>query len=77
MSFKEKVLSKSNSYSHYKKENEKLLEKIDSLEKENLKLESELDFLKNQENHVLKKKFADFEKTSSFCHWEFIEFYLI
>ena len=30
MSFKEKILSKSNSYQHYKKENEELLKKIDS-----------------------------------------------
>lgn len=76
MSFKEKVLSKSNSYNHYKKENKRLLEKIEKLENENLKLEEELDFLKNRENHIFKKKFANFEKTSSFCHWEFIEFYL-
>ena len=54
MSFKEKVLSKSNSYNHYKKENKTLLEKIEKLENENLKLEEELDFLKNNENHIFK-----------------------
>ena len=76
MSFREKVLSKSNSYNHYKKQNQELLEKIDSLEKENEKLENELNFLKNDQTASLKKKYANFKSTGSFCDWEYIEFYL-
>ena len=76
MSFREKVLSKSNSYNHYKKQNQELLEKIESLEKENEKLENELNFLKNDQTASLKKKYANFKSTGSFCDWEYIEFYL-
>ena len=76
MSFREKVLSKSNSYNHYKKQNQELLKKIDSLEKENEKLENELNFLKNDQTASLKKKYANFDSTGSFCDWEYIEFYL-
>ena len=76
MSFREKVLSKSNSYNHYKKQNQELLEKIESLEKENKKLENELNFLKNDQTASLKKKYANFDSTGSFCDWEYIEFYL-
>ncbi|WP_295116130.1 FkbM family methyltransferase [uncultured Methanobrevibacter sp.] len=76
MSFREKVLSKSNSYNHYKKQNQELLEKIESLEKENEKLENELNFLKNDQTASLKKKYANFNSTGSFCDWEYIEFYL-
>ena len=61
MSFKEKILSKSNSYNHYKEQNEELLEKIEKLEKEN-------------EN--LKKKCFNFERTGSFCSWDFVDFYI-
>ena len=76
MSFREKVLSKSNSYNHYKKQNQELLEKIESLEKENEKLENELNFLKNDQTTSLKKRYANFDSTGSFCDWEYIEFYL-
>lgn len=76
MSFREKVLSKSNSYNHYKKQNQELLEKIESLEKENEKLENELNFLKNDQTASLKKKYTNFDSTGSFCDWEYIEFYL-
>lgn len=76
MSFREKVLSKSNSYNHYKKQNQELLEKIESLEKENEKLENELNFLKNDQTASLKKKYTNFNSTGSFCDWEYIEFYL-
>ena len=76
MSFREKVLSKSNSYNHYKKQNQELLEKIESLEKDNEKLENELNFLKNDQTASLKKKYANFDSTGSFCDWEYIEFYL-
>lgn len=76
MSFREKVLSKSNSYNHYKKQNQELLEKIESLEKENEKLENELNFLKNDQTASLKKRYANFDSTGSFCDWEYIEFYL-
>ena len=76
MSFREKVLSKSNSYNHYKKQNQELLEKIESLEKENEKLENELNFLKNDQTASLKNKYANFDSTGSFCDWEYIEFYL-
>ena len=76
MSFREKVLSKSNSYNHYKKQNQELLEKIEALEKENEKLENELNFLKNNETVSLKKKYGNFNTTGSFCDWEYIEFYL-
>ena len=76
MSFREKVLSKSNSYNHYKKQNQELLEKIEALEKENEKLENELNFLKNDQTASLKNKYANFDSTGSFCDWEYIEFYL-
>lgn len=76
MNFKEKMLSKSNSYNYYKEQNQELLKKIEALEKENQNLETELDFLKNKENVVLKKKFANFTTTSSFCNWDYIKFYL-
>lgn len=76
MSFKEKVLSKSNSYIHYKKQNQELLKKIEDLEKENEKLENELNFLKKDQTASLKKKYNNFDSTGSFCDWEYIEFYL-
>lgn len=76
MSFKEKFLSKSNSYKHYKKQNTEFLKKIDLLEKENEKLNNELNFLKNDQTANLRKKYANFSSTGSFCDWEYIEFYL-
>lgn len=76
MSFKEKVLSKSNSYNHYKKRNEELLKRIDSLEKENEKLENELNFLRNDQTASIRKEYSNFTSTGSFCDWEYIEFYL-
>lgn len=89
MSFKEKVLSKSNSYNYYKNQNEELLKKIETLEKEkeelrkkiepvekeNEELRKKINFLENKENNILKRKFANFQNTSSFCDWKYIDFY--
>ena len=50
MSFKEKILSKSNSYTYYKKQNEKLME-------ENQLLKSEIKSLKDNKQKNLKNEF--------------------
>ena len=62
MSFKEKILSKSNSYTYYKKQNEKLME-------ENQLLKSEIKSLKDNKQKNLKNEFFEiYDDASSFCN---------
>lgn len=69
MSFKEKVLSKSNSYTHYKKENEKLQQEIESLKKE-------LEDLRQDKKITLRNEFIrTYGTASSFCNWTYIDYF--
>ena len=70
MSFKEKILSKSNSYAYYKKENERLIE-------ENELLKKEITHLKENKQKNLKNEFFDiYDNASSFCNWKYLDYYL-
>lgn len=70
MTFKEKMLSKSNSYSHYKEENERLIKENESLKNEILKL-------KNEKKASLKEEYYDAYGTAgNFCNWSYIQYYL-
>ena len=70
MSFKEKILSKSNSYVYYKKENERLAE-------ENRLLKNEIKFLKENKQKNLKNEFFEiYDDASSFCNWKYLDYYL-
>ena len=67
MSFKEKVLSKSNSYNHYKEQNAQLLE-------ENERLKSEIETLK--QNTGLREEYLKYYRNSgSFCNWSYINYF--
>lgn len=76
MSFKEKVLSKSNSYNFYKKQNEELITENKSLKKELSALKKELFLIKTDEKNILKNEYDSIKHATSFCSWDFIEFYL-
>ena len=70
MSFKEKILSKSNSYAYYKKENERLA-------KENQSLKNEIKSLKESKQKNLKNEFFEiYDDASSFCNWKYLDYYL-
>ena len=70
MSFKEKILSKSNSYAYYKKENERLAE-------ENQLLKNEIKTLKGNKQKKLKNEFFEiYDDASSFCNWKYLDYYL-
>ena len=70
MSFKEKILSKSNSYAYYKKENERLA-------KENQSLKNEIKSLKESKQKNLKNEFFEiYGDASSFCNWKYLDYYL-
>lgn len=76
MSFKEKVLSKSNSYNFYKNQNKELIKRNGELEKELRDLKKELFLIKTDEKNVLKKEYDNLKHATSFCSWDIIEFYL-
>ena len=57
MSFKEKILTKSNSYKYYKEKNEELLEKNESLRKEVASLKEEIESLKNNNHLSLREEY--------------------
>lgn len=70
MSFKEKILSKSNSYVYYQKENERLAE-------ENQLLKNEIKSLKENKQKNLQNEFFEiYDDASSFCNWKYLEYYL-
>ena len=70
MSFKEKILSKSNSYAYYKKENERLTN-------ENQSLRNEIKDLKESKRKNLKNEFFEiYDDASSFCNWKYLDYYL-
>ena len=70
MSFKEKILSKSNSYSYYKKENERLVD-------ENQSLKKEIERLKENKQRNLKNEFFEiYDDASSFCNWKYLDYFL-
>lgn len=70
MSFKEKILSKSNSYTYYKKQNEKLME-------ENQLLKSEIKSLKDNKQKNLKNEFFEiYDDASSFCNGQYLNYFL-
>lgn len=67
MSFKDKLLAKSNSYNYYKEENERLLE-------ENKVLKAELEELKNK-NGLRDEYIKLYGHAGSFCNWKYIDYY--
>lgn len=70
MSFKEKILSKSNSYIYFKEQNEKLSE-------ENNVLKDEIKSLKEIKRKNLKNEFFEiYGDASSFCNWKYLDYFL-
>ena len=62
MSFKEKILSKSNSYNYYKKQNAELLEEIENL--------------KNEKKMNLREEYIKtYSNAGSFCNWTYINYF--
>lgn len=77
MSLKENLLSKSNSYSYYKKENERLNEANERLRQKNELLEQEIRDLKDSKKSILKEDYYSvYGGAGSFCNWSYIEKYL-
>ena len=69
MSFKEKILTKSNSYNYYKEQNEFLLKENDSLRKE-------IEFLKNEKRKNLREDYIEnYGTASSFCNWTYVNYF--
>lgn len=74
MSFKENLLSKSNSYNYYKQETEKLIKANEELKAENELLKEEIS---NVKKSTLKDDFYEAYSTAgSFCNWSYIEKFL-
>lgn len=70
MNFKEKILSKSNSFVYYKETNEKLLEEVDLLK-------NEIENLKSDKRMVLKDEFLKtYGSAISFCNKNYMDYYL-
>ena len=70
MNFKERILSKSNSFVYYKENNEKLLKEVDLLKKE-------IDDLKSDKQITLKDEFfKTYGSAISFCNKHYLNFYL-
>lgn len=66
---KERILSKSNSYQYYKKNNEELLKEIDSLNEE-------ISNLKAEKNITLSNEFyKTYGFADSFCNWDYIKYF--
>lgn len=77
MSFKEKMLSKSNSYAYYKHKNESLNKENNSLKNENEKLKKEIETLINKRNISLKDEyFRKYGLSGAFSNWDYVDFYL-
>lgn len=74
MSFKENLLSKSNSYNHYKQENKKLLDDNEKLKKENEMLKQEI--LNVKKSALKDDYYAAYGTAGSFCNWSYIEKFL-
>lgn len=69
MGFKEKILTKSNSYNYYKEQNELLQKEVDSLKEEIKALE-----LKKRGN--LREEYLDnYANASSFCNWTYVNYF--
>ena len=69
MSFKEKILTKSNSYNYYKEQNEKLQKEVDSLK-------NEIEFLKQEKRKNLREEYLqNYGSASSFCNWSYINYF--
>lgn len=69
MSFKEKILTKSNSYNYYKQQNETLQKEVDSLKKE-------IESLKQEKQKNLREEYIqNYGSASSFCNWSYINYY--
>ena len=70
MFFKEKILSKSNSYNHYKKQNELLIE-------ENQLLKDEIKHLREEKQKNLKNEFFKiYDDATSFCNHKYLNYFL-
>ena len=69
MSFKEKVLSKSNSYNHYREENIKLNQEISELKEE-------IEALKKEKRMTLRDEYIrSYATAGSFCNWTYINYF--
>ena len=70
MSFKEKMLLKSNSYAYYKN-------KSNHLQKENNSLKRELESIKNERRISLRDEyFRKYGLSGAFSNWDYVDFYL-
>ena len=69
MDFKEKLLSKSNSYNYYKNQNTKLIE-------ENEALKMEIEALKQSRQMSLRDEYIkSYGRAGSFCNWTYVDYY--
>lgn len=69
MSFKEKILTKSNSYNYYKEQNEQLLKEIDSLK-------AEIESMNNARQQNLRAEYIEnYGSASSFCNWTYVHYF--
>ena len=69
MDFKEKILTKSNSYNYYKKKNIELTQEIDSLKKE-------IETLKRDRQRTLRDEYIkSYGNAGSFCNWTYVDYY--
>ena len=70
MSFKEKILSKSNSYAYYKRQNEALLNENQLLKKE-IK-----DLTVRKQNNLKNEFFEIYDEACSFCNSQYLDYFL-
>lgn len=69
MSFKDKILSKSNSFNYYKEQNESLI-------KENKALKQEIERLNLEKRGNLREEYMkSYSSASSFCNWTYINYF--
>ena len=69
MSFKDKILSQSNSYNYYKNQNESLI-------KENESLKQQIEELKLEKRGNLREEYMkSYSSASSFCNWTYINYF--
>lgn len=73
LTFKEKILTKSNSYNYYKQRNDELLEEKENLQKDIDNLKREINSLRFEKMTNLRDEyFRTYKKAGSFCEWSYM-----
>lgn len=73
-----KILSKSNSYNYYKKNNERLAREVENLKKENEKLKNEKETTHHKETKEISLKdnfLSQYSTNTGFCNWDYVNYY--